>query len=1021
MKRYILFFLSLVTACVLGAQVTSQNYIRSRKMLNGTGTSYVDNIAYYDGLGRPFQTVTQSTQTGTVKERLATLQEYDAMGRETKMWLPTPVTADYVAAAGLKTTSQGSTGYSDTRPYNETVYEASPLDRVTKQYGAGAAWYSGHPVAMEYLTNTSTVGNVLSCKLYTTNGETLSGGTTYYNAQNLYVTKTTDEDGNIGYTFTDKQGRTVLERRINGTEQLDTYYVYDAKGNLCFVLQPMYQSEASTDKYAFQYKYDNFGNCIWKKLPGAGYVENVYDEYNRLVFSQDGNQRTSGKWTFYVYDKFNRLVQQGENTSKSVSSSGVYLQNYYDDYTAFRTALPSDELGQYPDDTSINAKGSLTGTIMNVFGSSEKIYTVYYYDIKGRVIKTIENNLMGGYNTTETTYTFSDQPATVTLTHTANGKLTQTEVYTYMYDHSDRISSVTHKLNSNTVVTLASYTYDDKGRMATKKLHGSSTNQVTYAYNIRSWLTGISSNKFTQTLGYGSHYNGNISSMNWTANGDSHSYTFTYDGINRMLSAVHGAGNYTEEVGGYDKNGNILILRRNGRTGADSYGRLDNLQIMLSGNQVTNVRDVSSVSAYDGGTDFVDGVTQTTEYTYDNNGNLTKDLNKGITNISYNSLSLPQVVTFSNGNTITYLYTADGRKLRTVHVINGTATTTDYCGNVIYENGTQKLLLTEEGYIDLANGNAYYYYLKDHQGNNRVVLSSSGTVMETNHYYPFGGVFSTSTNVQPYKYNGKELDSKNGLNWYDYGARHYDATLGRWHVVDPLGEKYYSTSPYAYCLNNPVGTIDFEGKLVIFINGFHNGFQGGKKTYWKTKYGQFDDAVMNHFGDDNRLYYDGSIGGITGIPANIVMKNRFEAGYIVGSKEASDIIANLAKDNNGNIIETVKIVTHSMGGAYGKGLVSALMEYIHQHPELSNGISIAEYDFAPFQSSFQKAVNGVDTYQYSHTFDRVAGNEPIEGAEIMDTKNANNAKHSINDFYEYIKNLPQGRYKIINGEVVKNE
>ena len=169
--------------------------------------------------------------------------------------------------------------------------------------------------------------------------------------------------------------------------------------------------------------------------------------------------------------------------------------------------------------------------------------------------------------------------------------------------------------------------------------------------------------------------------------------------------------------------------------------------------------------------------------TYDNNGNLTKDLNKGITNISYNSLNLPQVVTFSNGNTITYLYTADGKKLRTVHIINGTATTTDYCGNVIYENGTQKLLLTEEGYINLSSPTTYYYYLKDHQGNNRVVINGSGTVMETNHYYPFGGTFASS-NVQPYKYNGKELDTKAGLNWYDYGARHYDAALGRWFVVD---------------------------------------------------------------------------------------------------------------------------------------------------------------------------------------------------------------------------------------------
>ena len=93
-----------------------------------------------------------------------------------------------------------------------------------------------------------------------------------------------------------------------------------------------------------------------------------------------------------------------------------------------------------------------------------------------------------------------------------------------------------------------------------------------------------------------------------------------------------------------------------------------------------------------------------------------------------------------------------------------------------------------------------------------MVVSSGGTVAEVNHYYPFGGVFASTGNVQPYKYNGKELDTKKGLNWYDYGARHYDAALGRWFVVDPLAEKYYSTSAYGYCLNNPVLLVDPNGK-----------------------------------------------------------------------------------------------------------------------------------------------------------------------------------------------------------------
>ena len=82
---------------------------------------------------------------------------------------------------------------------------------------------------------------------------------------------------------------------------------------------------------------------------------------------------------------------------------------------------------------------------------------------------------------------------------------------------------------------------------------------------------------------------------------------------------------------------------------------------------------------------------------------------------------------------------------------------------------------------------------------------------EVNHYYPFGGLFA-NTSVQPYKYNGKELDTKKGLNWYDYGARHYDASLGRWFAVDPLAEKMYSWSPYAYCFNNPIRFIDPNGK-----------------------------------------------------------------------------------------------------------------------------------------------------------------------------------------------------------------
>ena len=500
----------------------------------------------------------------------------------------------------------------------------------------------------------------------------------------------------------------------------------------------------------------------------------------------------------------------------------------------FRSGGACAELGgtgfptsQFTNDTSGYSKGSLTGSAVTVSGSSTKIYKGYYYDVKGRVTKVVQNNLLGGYDVTNTVYTFTGQPATVTHSHTASGKSTRTEVYTYSYDHADRVSKVEHTLGG-TKITLADYTYDSFGRLSTKSLHGSAANKLTYAYNLRSWLTGITSTRFTQNLYYNTgvgtaRYNGNISSMTWKSGNEStvRGYKFTYDGLDRMLNATYGetagistnANRFSENVTGYDKNGNIKGLQRYGQLSSAAYGMIDNLTLTLNGNQLNRVDDAVTASAYNGGFEFKNGANAADEYSYDANGNLTKDLNKGISGITYNFLNLPNAVTFSDGSTITYTYGADGTKLRTVHKIGSTTTTTDYCGNVIYENGVQKLLLTEEGYITLSDSK-YHYYLKDHQGNNRVVISQSGTVEETSHYYPFGGVFASAGNVQPYKYNGKELDSKKGLNWYDYGARHYDAALGRFTTNDRFAEKYYSMSPYQYGANSPVVNIDVNGDSI---------------------------------------------------------------------------------------------------------------------------------------------------------------------------------------------------------------
>ena len=125
-------------------------------------------------------------------------------------------------------------------------------------------------------------------------------------------------------------------------------------------------------------------------------------------------------------------------------------------------------------------------------------------------------------------------------------------------------------------------------------------------------------------------------------------------------------------------------------------------------------------------------------------------------------------------------------------------------GNFVYTKDGLRYNFAD-GYND-GTIDGYHYYIRDHQGNNRVVAKYDGTIEQTTHYYPYGGILSQSTNqgVQKFKYNGKEFDTMHGLNMYDYGARQQDPATGMFTSMDPLCEKYYNISPYSYCAWNPI-------------------------------------------------------------------------------------------------------------------------------------------------------------------------------------------------------------------------
>ena len=129
------------------------------------------------------------------------------------------------------------------------------------------------------------------------------------------------------------------------------------------------------------------------------------------------------------------------------------------------------------------------------------------------------------------------------------------------------------------------------------------------------------------------------------------------------------------------------------------------------------------------------------------------------------------------------------------------------------------------------SNNAYHSFITDHLGSVRVVASASGVAEEYNHYYPLGGFLPTSTSItgiQPVKYQGKEWGAAKGLNLYDFGARRYDPATGRWLSQDPLAEKYYSISPYAFCHNNPIIRFDPNGMVdwKLFRSGVYTTLGG---------------------------------------------------------------------------------------------------------------------------------------------------------------------------------------------------
>lgn len=453
------------------------------------------SIGYADGLGRSLQQVVKEAGPGGTSDIVVSAQTYDATGRAKRSYVPFAN-----AGSGSLAALPGSV-HGDSAPYSEnSLFDDSPLKRVTKTYGPGQAWRTADKaVTVNYGTAGSEVRN------YEVNASG-AGSAGNYASATLMKKTTTNERGLSTVEFTDKNGQ-VVERwtpDTTGGNYLITSYVYDDLGRLRYVLPPKAQpgltgfTESGGDfaEGLYGYKYDRRGRVIEKHIPGADWEYIVYDVLDRPVLQQNARQRVTNRWIFTKYDALGRVVQTGEttNTASRTTLQGQFdgittpyetsvggnqsfpftpgaddlqTETYYDDYTALPGGYTYS--GGYITPHS-SARGLTTGGKVRNSITNTWLYSATYYDTKDRAVQLHQQNQAGAINKVDLDYTFAGE---ITKQRTTNRRSASADLVTlheYEYDHVGRKTAFFYTYGTLPRKQFARYEYDAVGRLKTKTL-----------------------------------------------------------------------------------------------------------------------------------------------------------------------------------------------------------------------------------------------------------------------------------------------------------------------------------------------------------------------------------------------------------------------------------------------------------------------------------------------------------------------------------------------------------------------
>ncbi|MGX7666053.1 DUF6443 domain-containing protein [Flavobacterium pedocola] len=607
------------------------------------------------------------------------------------------------------------------------------------------------------------------------------------------------------------ESRTV-HNKTGVTTDLVTFdkYSYDKKGRLLKHLQSLGNK---SDELILANKYDELGKLVEKKVGGTTLLNltAITDDQGLLTKSI-----ATDSWTNSSFTTISSVIADGNLKFKATNNSHLAIGlSYSPNTTAYNQINYSFVL--------TNASHVNGGKTVEIFenGSSKLITNYYAGDLF--IIERIGNTIFYKKNGI-LIYTSTTPTSSATL---------------YGDGHLYAINS------SMTNLSIDNYGFTNLISLQT----------INCKYNIRGWLTQINDpnnlgndlfaleiRRNNPTSTGTPLYNKNVSQVFWKTANDNQLryYDYTYDDLNRIKKAkFYNLNNslqnnsFNLETVNYDKNGNITFMHRAGDKISDpNLEWMDYMSYSYNGNQLTRVQDLGH--NYFGHTSQIPTSDSTSQYTYDSNGNMIKDRNKKIANITYNRLNLPEIISFEDiSKKIEYVYDSNGKKLSKKVTDGSNVTITEYCGGYIYQKTNANNLVLQyvsqpEGYI--ANNNNqlnYVYNYKDHLGSTRLSYTdvnkngiiATSEIIQENNYDPFGLKHTGYNNVYnafgsiAFKlgYEGQETQDELGLNWIQFKWRNYDSALGRFMSVDPLAEKYNFMTPYQFSSNQPIHAPELEG------------------------------------------------------------------------------------------------------------------------------------------------------------------------------------------------------------------